>query len=153
MREPTQREVMEMTQREIFANVSTLVNFILSLDLDDKPFTIDDIETEVPLEQQIEYLESIGFNFGEEGDFDPEYDEDEIAIAYEEETADEEIYEWYIVSGWLLRKLGEKGESVAPSHRLWGRKCTGQAVYHDNVMVEICAELNARRHRKDDDNE
>ena len=64
MREPTQQEVRDMTQREIFANVSILVDFILSLDLDDKPFTIDDIETEVPLEQQVEYLESIGFTFG-----------------------------------------------------------------------------------------
>ena len=60
---------------------------------------------------------------------------------YEEEyNSVPEIYEWYIVSSWLAKKLEEKGECII-DERLWGRQCCGQAVLLDGVISEICAEL------------
>lgn len=54
-----------------------------------------------------------------------------------------EIYEHWIVSEWLGRKLSERGHVVESylGLTIWGRPCTGQAIYMDGVMEQICNEL------------
>lgn len=54
-----------------------------------------------------------------------------------------EIYEHWIVSDWLGRKLSERGHVVESylGMTIWGRGCTGQAIYMDGVMGQICNEL------------
>lgn len=54
-----------------------------------------------------------------------------------------EIYEHWIVSDWLGRKLSERGHVVESylGLTIWGRPCTGQAIYMDGVMEQICNEL------------
>lgn len=58
-------------------------------------------------------------------DLDPEYGE---------------IYEYWIVSDWLGRKLSERGHIVENylGMTIWGRGCTGQAISMDGVMEQIC---------------
>lgn len=54
-----------------------------------------------------------------------------------------EIYEHWIVSDWLGRKLSERGHIVENylGMTIWGRPCTGQAIYMDGVMEQICNDL------------
>lgn len=51
-----------------------------------------------------------------------------------------EAYEHYIVSDWLANKLEERGEMITRDFlgfTIWGRACTGQAIYIDAVMIDI----------------
>ena len=56
---------------------------------------------------------------------------------------DQEILEYWIVSPWLGEKLREKGEPVLERWGgwIWGRTCSGQAILLDNVISEICYEM------------
>lgn len=55
----------------------------------------------------------------------------------------QEVYEHYVVSDWLGRKLKARGEVVQDfaGFTLWGRCTTGQAILLDGVIEEITAEL------------
>ncbi|MDH3675726.1 MAG: hypothetical protein OES12_09545 [Anaerolineae bacterium] len=50
-----------------------------------------------------------------------------------------EISEWWFVTAWLFGRLRAKGEPVIDSDYgyLWGRTCTGQAIFLDAVIEEI----------------
>ena len=50
-----------------------------------------------------------------------------------------EIFEWWAVSEWLLKRLREHGEPVldCAEGRWWGRTTTGQAVYLDSVIMDV----------------
>lgn len=56
-----------------------------------------------------------------------------------------EAYEHWIVSGWLARKLAEKGEITGEvcGLTIWGRCTTGQSISMDGVIEEITRELYA----------
>ena len=51
----------------------------------------------------------------------------------------QEIYEWWFVSRWLYENLRKAGEPVIDSNYgyLWGRTCTGQAIFLDAVIENI----------------
>ena len=51
----------------------------------------------------------------------------------------QEIYEWWFVSRWLYERLRQAGEPVLDSDYgyLWGRTCTGQAIFLDAVIQQI----------------
>ncbi len=85
---------------------------------------------------------------------DDHYMDDLTDVLYgpeDEETGEpREIFEHYIVTGWLAERLAEKGEAVLMDFyglTLWGRATTGQAVYMDGVIEEIYADMQARRQR------
>lgn len=54
-----------------------------------------------------------------------------------------EVYEHWLVSNWLSRKLKEKGETTGElcGLTIWGRGCTGQSICLDHVIQEIALEL------------
>lgn len=55
----------------------------------------------------------------------------------------DEVYEHWIVSDWFGRKLREKGEIVDDlcGLTIWGRCCSGQAIYIDPVVEQIVEDL------------
>ena len=55
----------------------------------------------------------------------------------------EEVYEHWLVSNWLARKLSERGYVTGNlcGLTIWGRCCTGQAICLDHVIQEIACEL------------
>lgn len=57
----------------------------------------------------------------------------------------QEIYEWWFVTKWLYEDLREAGEPVINSDYgyLWGRTCTGQAIYMDGIIEQIYDQLDA----------
>jgi DNA-directed RNA polymerase subunit RPC12/RpoP len=54
----------------------------------------------------------------------------------------QEIYEYWIVSPWLGKRLRDKGEPVLERWGgwIWGRTCTGQMIFLDGVISAICYE-------------
>jgi len=59
------------------------------------------------------------------------------------EPYQDEAYEHWIVSEWLASKLEDKGELITfdlMGFTIWGRCATGQAIYLDYVMEQICEE-------------
>lgn len=54
-----------------------------------------------------------------------------------------EIYEYWIVTEYLYRKLEEAGEPVIEwgDLNIWGRCCTGQAILLDSVISDICSDM------------
>lgn len=57
----------------------------------------------------------------------------------EPECQPKEIYEWWIVTDWLLDKLEAHGEAVLRTDygEWWGRTCTGQSIVLDSVIEDI----------------
>lgn len=54
-----------------------------------------------------------------------------------------EIFEWWIVSDYLLNKLAEKNQPILRTdyENYWGRTCSGQAILLDFVISEICSDM------------
>ena len=52
----------------------------------------------------------------------------------------EEVLEWWLVTSWLVDRLREQGEIIIDELgcHWWGRMSSGQAIYMDHVMQEIC---------------
>lgn len=52
----------------------------------------------------------------------------------------EEVLEWWLVTMWLAERLKEQGEVIIDSlgGLWWGRTTSGQAIYMDGVIQEIC---------------
>jgi len=63
-----------------------------------------------------------------------------------------EIYEWWIITGYLHRKLSEKGQPVLEwgNNCCWGRCCTGQAILLDIVISEICSDMEILEGKKNE---
>jgi hypothetical protein len=61
------------------------------------------------------------------------------------EPEPQEIYEWWLVSNWLARKLEAKGEPILEAYGCvwWGRCMTGQSMMKDDVIREIYKEAKA----------
>lgn len=68
------------------------------------------------------------------------------------ENEPQEIYEWWIVSEFLYRKLKEKGYPVLEwgNNYYWGRCTTGQAILLDWVISQICEEMEILQGQKYD---
>ena len=52
----------------------------------------------------------------------------------------EEVLEWWLVTSWLADRLREQGETVIDELgcHWWGRTSSGQAIYMDHVIEQIC---------------
>ena len=63
----------------------------------------------------------------------------ECRDCFEENQTAQDIFEWWVVSDWLARKLQEKGEPILENDfgTWWGRTCSGQAIYMDGVINDI----------------
>ena len=61
------------------------------------------------------------------------------------EPHDREVFEHWIVTDWMGKKLEERGARVDPDFAgltIWGRTTTGQAISMDSVIADICADIN-----------
>lgn len=65
----------------------------------------------------------------------------EIMIDLGDFEEEQEIYEWYYVSDFLLSRLSDRGEPVIETEGLWGRTTTGQGIVIDGVTYQIAKEL------------
>ena len=165
----------QFTDREIYAPAGIIVDFILkkSFETSDAPFSIDDISnlfyfqdadgnqhTEPKKEMQIASWKD---ELEEAEEELPDDDENAALISHiaalhndietleNAESTMKEIYEWWIVSSFLARKLENYGESILTDgqNHYWGRCTTGQAILLDDVISRICSDmeiLHGQRH-------
>ncbi|HEY0089029.1 MAG TPA: hypothetical protein VGB37_09300, partial [Candidatus Lokiarchaeia archaeon] len=70
----------------------------------------------------------------------------------EPENEPQEIFEWWIISDFLYRKLKEKNEPVLEwgNNYYWGRCTTGQAILLDRVICDICFDMEILQGQKYD---
>ena len=52
----------------------------------------------------------------------------------------DDVMEWWLIDSWLAERLKEQGEIIIDKLgcRWWGRLTSGQAIYMDGVIQEIC---------------
>ena len=52
----------------------------------------------------------------------------------------DDVMEWWLIDSWLAERLKEQGEIIIDKLgcRWWGRLTSGQAIYMDSVIQEIC---------------
>ena len=167
-----QRIASEFVEREVLANVNMMVEFILSHESSEAPFSMDDVEnmfilpeyygehanfeggTEEQRDAEIERLEALADEAYDLWDAlaDEAYNNDasekegtirdEIAELEGLENEPQEVLAWWLVSGWLAEKLRDAGEPVIMDENLWGRTTSGQAIHMDAVIIDICESLN-----------
>lgn len=122
-----------LVAREVHARVSTMAEFILNASslrddgsVTDPPFSWDDVENQ--------YDEKTCESCGGVRDEEESYCETCDAPTPAQPN---DIYEWWIVSPWLLAKLKAEGEPVIEHEQLWGRCTSGQAIALDSVISKI----------------
>lgn len=167
----------DIVSRDIYCNVGTLIEPLLSLEYSgcslgvDIPFTSADIENYYPNhDDEIEELEDKLQELNDElddaenvvNDMDEdsaEYEsavkhsadieaaisdiEDKITDLRRESEEPQEIFEWWAVSDWFAYKMRQEKEPIldAGSCLVWGRGCTGQAIYMDGLIQRMAKEL------------
>ena len=114
----------ELVHREVFACVSQTTDYLLSKEDPDAPFSWEDVDNL--------YLSY------EEAKRDGVIGEDVAEEDYEAER--QEVFEWWLVSTWLIEKLRELGEPVILDFEIWGRCTTGQSISIDSVIYKITEE-------------
>ncbi|MFA5240430.1 MAG: zinc ribbon domain-containing protein [Phycisphaerae bacterium] len=58
------------------------------------------------------------------------------------ENEPQEVFEWWIITEWLAKKLLAHNEPIIEwgNNWYWGRTCSGQAILLDSVISQICEE-------------
>lgn len=72
------------------------------------------------------------------------YDAQEACEFNNIDPYESEIFEHWVVTGWLQDELAKRGERVGylDDLQIWGRSTTGRSIYMDHVIEEICKDLN-----------
>lgn len=151
---PTQNEVMDMVNRNVLVNVSTLINTLCQdgryrdsllsiLSQPDYESAAFDEGFRVKEREDGFWLtwNELGIEKTEPGAYLSASDAwtdacDDASI----EPYTNEAYEHWIVSDWLARELDKRGEMIEWDFLdmiIWGRAATGQSIHLDGVMVDI----------------
>lgn len=128
------RELENIIARDIHACQSSLIEEALRTKL----FSSDDIENSYrPFDGKllkpttcVKCSNDVPFRDSETG---------ECEACYENYQRPQEIYEWWLVSPWLAKKLIIEGVPVLENNygTWWGRCTTGQAIVLDDVIQRI----------------
>lgn len=128
----------KFVQREIYTCFSYEMDNILNI-----PYCDERNGQDLPTFEDIENLYEYKCPECGEG-YQEEEQAKECCNSEEEiENGPQEIYEWWIVSEFLYRKLKEKGYPVLEwgNNYYWARTCTGQAILLDWIISDICQDL------------
>jgi hypothetical protein len=160
------RKNNNLVRNEVYYNVSGMTQYILDMANTDKeaPFSIDDVENLYALSDLdgvhaaimdawsysddnkntiIAHLKEVESETGLRGILSKTDIKiiKELCEHLDIDTSDyeepQQIMEWWICSNHLIEKLKEHGEPVIPSHNLWGRCTSGQAIVLDGVITAI----------------
>ena len=154
----------KFVEREVYCCVTMMTEYILSKGYEDReaPFCMDDVENIYidnnekieELQDQKKELENELEEYENQENPAPAIEEkmeqlekkiskleDRIEELEDEQEEPQEVYEWWMCSGWLIDKLANHNEPVLKDEGIWGRTCTGQAILLDGVISRICEEL------------
>lgn len=137
-----------LVEREVYYCQSSLVDMLFEKEI----FDWSEVEQKgtVPTEDELkeEWEDEWDEWVANENDIQDDYEDfADYLENYHYRTIREEhdIFEWWLVSGWLAEHLKDKGEPILDNDYgvWWGRTTTGQAIAGDSVMIELAAELNS----------
>jgi predicted nuclease with TOPRIM domain len=151
----------KFVEREVYANVGTMVEYILNKSCEDReaPFTWDDVinmyaDNSEEIEDKQEQIDELNNKIMEVNEDDENFEtiidnlqeqiddlQNKIDELENEQEEPREVYQWFLVSDWLCQKLKEHGEVVIEDENIWGRGCCGQAILLDGVISNICEEM------------
>ncbi len=116
----TQKELSDFVNNEVYINQSMLIYLLLEKNI----FSYEDIENFCKTDKELEYS---GYN------------KENIKEIRDRGEDNKEIFEWWLVSDFLLEKLSNKKEPILRTDygNWWGRTCTGQAIYLDGIIEDI----------------
>lgn len=138
IKKTTQQQREDFVAREIFVNQTTLVEEMLRT----KVLSVDEIYN---LYREFDGLLLQPSTCVSCASDEPCLDSDTglCESCYNKQNSPQQIYEWWLVSPWLGKKLILEGVPVIESTYSiwWGRTTTGQAVVNDEVIVDIYSEL------------
>lgn len=163
---PTNQDIKRrMIDREGFLCQSSLVSAILDK-YDSDLFTWEDVNggesysvelssgwwegNEAERDAKIEALRE-ELDHVEEDTHEFEKINDDIELL---ENADgtREIFEWWVCSSWMIKKLKERGEAILETDfgDWWGRQTTGQAILLDSCISQICFDMEILEYQAND---
>jgi len=157
----------QFVDKHIFACMTTLVEYVLAKSYEDPdaPFSNEEIENaayfkdengmEYSQDEKDEQLDlwqeeldgiKVLLELDEENEEYLQVEESLEDKIHNLETADEqysEIYEWWLCSHWLSKRLEEYSQVIIRdgSNSYWGRCTTGQAILLDLVISRICFDM------------
>lgn len=133
-----QKGIEKFIDQEIYSCQSSLVEEALNKKL----FSIDDIEnTYRPFDGKLLHPTRCVRCINNFQLLDSETGECESC--YEDNQEPQEIYEWWLISPWLSKKLLLEGQPILDNNYgiWWGRCTTGQAIALDDVIQTIYDDL------------
>lgn len=155
-----QRIKDKFVRQHVYCDVHLMVEYILSKYDGDAPFTLDDIKNywyypehygkyanfdgggQDALDEEIKRLVDLQ---GEMLETDREHLIDDVQIDIDVlddlEQEYQEVFEWWVVSDFLCKKLEALGHPVISDHSIWGRCSTGQAIFLDGAITKICSDM------------
>lgn len=138
MSENTYRQVDDFVQREVYACISDMAEYLF--DWEGERYASYDEWDNIYKPHCPKCNGIIDTNAYDDGD--DEFECPDCGCMIDTNSIDfycEEIYEYWLVSPYLGEKLRENGEAVLERYGawVWGRTCTGQAIALDWVIENI----------------
>ncbi len=131
-----QDKVGKFVDREVYLCQSSLVGHLFEKEV----FSYDEIENMYLSDEQIlDYAGEVNKDSTEE-------ERQDVIQNWRDDGQDmQEVFEWWVVSDWLVEKLKNAGEPILENDygTWWGRTCTGQAILLDSIIENIYDNLNA----------
>lgn len=136
----------QFVQREVYTCFSYEMDSILKMSCEGSN---NDLPTYEDIENSYMYVcPECGEELPEENELKEGKEKEHVCSHCEKEfneadTECQEIFEWWIISKHLYKKLKEKGYCVLEwgNNYYWGRCTTGQAILLDYVISLICEEM------------
>ena len=124
MKQATQKELEDFVNREVYECQNYLVNELINKNF----FRCSDIDNYCKTEKELR---------------DEGYSNKDIERAMNNGENIKKIYQWWIVSDWLINELKKKGEPILSNEYgdWWGRITIGEAIELDNVIKDIYNDL------------
>lgn len=129
-----EKDIETFIEHEFYACQSSLVEEALQTKL----FSIDDIENMYrPFDGKL--LNPNVCYRCKQGSLCLDSETGECEECFEDNQTPQEIYEWWLVSPWLSKRLLLEGEPIIENNYgvWWGRCATGQAISLDDVIQKI----------------
>lgn len=131
-----QEAIRKFVEEEVFACQSSLVEEALRKGF----FSLDDVENLYPQFEVVSDAPDICERCGSISDLS---EAGLCKYCYKNGEEPHEIYEWWVVSQFLVIKLRQHGEPILNNEygTWWGRCTTGQAILLDGVIEAIYDEI------------
>jgi hypothetical protein len=135
-----QERARQFVEANVLVCQSSLIDHLLALG-DIPGFTWDDVTNlyDDSVDAIEEYLTNVPGLEPDEWHELPFDERETLAQEHGFEPEPQEIFEWWVVTPYVARRLCQMGQPMLENDfgTWWGRTCTGQAIYIDDVITRL----------------